>query len=344
MAGICFDVGNLIYVDDSLPGITRKGAGKGFAYYDVDGALIRDRRERDRLNGIALPPAYRDEWYCPAHNGHILATGYDDAGRKQYRYHPDFRRMREGEKFDRCEAFGQMLPLIRARVDDDLSQRNLTETRALACVVRLLDLSAIRVGNEQYAQSNQSYGATTLRREHAEVQTRSLRLQFSGKGGKERNIRLDDPRLARAVRRMTDLPRTDADDNLFRYLDDDGKAHPVTSSRVNEYIGEAMGGDFTAKHFRTWHASVQAFQTLADTKVAISTGDLLQTVADHLGNTPAVARQSYIHPAVIEAIAQQDDWRRMLRLPRATRWLSRHERGLLEMLRDAPAAAELLVA
>ncbi len=335
---------NLIYVDDSLPGITRKGAGKGFAYYDVDGALIRDPAERDRLNAIALPPAYSDEWFCPADNGHILATGYDDAGRKQYRYHPDFRRMKEGEKFDRCEAFGRMLPLIRARVDDDLSQRNLTETRALACVVRLLDLSAIRVGNEQYAQSNQSYGATTLRREHAEVQTRSLRLHFSGKGGKERDIRLDDPRLARAVRRMTDLPRTDADDNLFRYLDEDGAAHPVTSARVNDYIGEAMGGDFTAKHFRTWHASVQAFQTLADTKEALSTGDLLQTVADHLGNTPAVARQSYIHPAVIEAIAQQEDWRRTLRLPRATRWLSRHERGLLEMLRDAPAAAELLVA
>ncbi len=335
---------NLIYVDDSLPGITRKGAGKGFAYYDVEGALIRDPIERDRLNAIALPPAYHDEWFCPADNGHILATGYDDAGRKQYRYHPEFRRMREGEKFDRCEAFGQMLPLMRARVDDDLSQRNLTETRALACVVRLLDLSAIRVGNEQYALSNQSYGATTLRRDHAEVRTRSLSLHFSGKGGKERDIKLDDPRLARAVQRMTDLPHDDASDQLFRYLDEDGDAHPVTSSGVNAYIGETMGGDFTAKHFRTWHASVLAFETLADASADLSTGELLQTVADHLGNTPAVARQSYIHPAVIEVIGHQREWRESLRLPRAKRWLSRYERGLLEMLRTSPAAADLLVA
>ncbi|MEE4199968.1 DNA topoisomerase IB [Erythrobacter sp.] len=334
----------LIYVDDSLPGITRKGAGTGFAYYSPEGALIRDRAERERLNAIALPPAYENAWFCPAENGHILATGYDEAGRKQYRYHPDFRRMREGEKFDRCAAFGRLLPLVRARIDDDLSQPKLTDSRAIAAVVRLLDLSAIRVGNEHYARANDSYGATTLRRDHAEVGSRGLTLHFAGKGGLERDVELNDSRLARAVRRMKDLPRSGGDNHLFRYVDDEGETRPVTSSEVNAYLRDTMGGDFTAKHFRTFHASVLAFATLARGEGHVPIRVLLEQVSDHLGNTPAIARQSYIHPAVIARVEGQQAWRANLKLPRALKWLSREERGLLELLEESPPAAELLAA
>jgi len=339
----------LVYVDDSLPGITRKGAGTGFAYYSPEGVLIRDRTERERLNAIAFPPAYRDAWFCPASNGHILATGYDDAGRKQYRYHPDFRRMREGDKFDRCEAFGRLLPLVRARVDEDLSQPQPTRTRALASVVRLLDLSAIRIGNEQYARKNDSFGATTLRREHAEVESGGLRLHFEGKGGREREIKLDDPRLAKAIRRMDDLPAGSGDDHLFRYEDDAGDTHCATSSEVNAYLRDTMGEDFTAKHFRTWHASVLAYETLARGEAMgerepgrVTIQSLLEVVSDRLGNTKAIARKSYIHPAVIARVEGQEAWRGRLKLPRANTWLTREERGLLQLLENSPDAADLL--
>lgn len=342
--GVIVTMEKLVYVDDSLPGITRKGAGTGFAYYSPEGDLIRDREERDRLNAIAFPPAYKDAWFCPAPNGHILATGYDDAGRKQYRYHPDFRMMREGDKFDRCEAFGRLLPLVRARVDEDLSQPQPTRTRALASVVRLLDLSAIRIGNEHYAKANESFGATTLLSEHATVSTRSLHLQFTGKGGREQDMKLDDPRLARAIRRMNELPRVDGDNHLFRYSDADDETHVVDSCDVNAYLREAMGEDFTAKHFRTWHASVIGFETLASGKGYVPIKTLLEAVADHLGNTEAIVRKSYIHPAVIARVDDQESWRAKLKLPRANTWLSRNERGLLKLLEDSPAAAELLAA
>ena len=330
----------LVYVDDSLPGITRRGAGKGWAYYDPAGELIRDSAERERLNAIALPPAYRDAWFCPAPNGHILATGYDEAGRKQYRYHPDFRIMREGAKYDACAAFGKLLPLVRKRVDEDLCAPRVTRERALAATVRLLDLAAIRIGNERYARTNDSYGATTLRRDHAEVGKQRIELHFHGKGGKEQDLTLDDARLARAVRRMQDL--AGADDHLFRYEEDDGTVRPVTSAEVNDYLREAMGEDFSAKHFRTFHASVLAFEKLAGGKGAVQVSEMLDHVAAHLGNTPAVARSSYIHPAVIERIDGQEQWREGLVLPRETKWLSRAERGLIDLLEQSGKAAELL--
>ena len=332
----------LVYVDDSLPGISRKGAGKGFAYYSPEGTLIRDRAERARLNAIAFPPAYKDAWFCPAPNGHILATGYDDAGRKQYRYHPDFRIMREGDKFDRCETFGRLLPLVRARVDEDLAQDQPNLTRAIAGVVRLLDLSAIRIGNEHYAQTNESYGATTLRQAHADIGPNTLHLHFTGKGGRERDVTLDDPHLARAIQEMVELAGDD--EHLFRYRDEDGDICPVTSSDVNAYLREAMGDDFTAKHFRTWHATVLAFATLASGKGKVAIKTMLETVCEHLGNTEAIARKSYIHPAVIARIDGQDEWRAGLKLPRANKWLTREERGLLQFLEESPAAAELLAA
>lgn len=331
---------NLIYVDDDLPGITRKRSGKGWSYYDAEGDLIKDRKERERLNAIALPPAYKDAWFCPADNGHILATGYDAKGRKQYRYHPEFRAARESEKFDGCIAFGKLLPLIRKRVEDDLKGRNLNRERAIASVVRLLDLGVIRIGNECYAQRNKSFGATTLRQRHAEVTGQTLRLKFKGKSGKEREMVVSDASLASIVRRMQDLPGQ----RLFRYLDDEEEYHAVDSSDVNEYLRETMGEAFTAKNFRTWHASVLAFEILAQAEGDMTIKVLTQDVADKLGNTPAVTRKSYIHPGVFELIERQAAWREELRLPRSTKWLTRDERGFLQFLETVPETSKLLQA
>ena len=334
----------LVYVDDALPGITRRRVGKGWAYYDPAGVLIRDAREKKRLNAIALPPAYKDAWFCPAPNGHILATGYDDAGRKQYRYHPDFRAQRESAKYDACASFGKLLPLVRQRVEEDLGARGVPRERALAAVVRLLDLSAIRIGNEQYAKSNDSYGATTLRADHAEVGRRRLKLHFVGKGGKEHDLAVEDADLAAAVRRMEDLADAGqgGDDHLFRYEDDEGEVHPVTSADVNAYLRETMGADFSAKHFRTFHASSLAFEKLVQGPGIIKLKEMLEHVAEHLGNTPAIARKSYIHPALIQRIEGQEEWRSGLRLPRQTRWLSRAERGLIAFLEECGAASDYL--
>ncbi|MGV2495695.1 DNA topoisomerase IB [Pelagerythrobacter aerophilus] len=330
----------LIYVDDELPGIARKRAGKGWAYYDAHGKLIRDPAERKRLNAIALPPAYTDAWFCPAPNGHILATGIDAKGRKQYRYHPDFRAAREGEKFDGCLVFGNLLPLVRKRVEDDLAGRKLTRERAIASVVRLLDLGAMRIGNEGYARTNRSYGATTLRQRHAEVTGRTLRLRYKGKSGKLREVSLTDGALARVVRTMQDLPGQ----HVFQYVDDEGELHAVGSHDVNEYLCETMGEHFTAKNFRTWHASVLGFQMLARAEERLTLKAMLDVVAEHLGNTPAITRKSYVHPAVIDLVEQQEEWRSSLRLPRSTQWLTREERGLIELLEKAPGAEELLAA
>ena len=330
----------LIFVDDTLPGITRKGAGKGWAYYDPDGKLIRDAKERERLNAIALPPAYVDCWFCPAPNGHILATGYDAKGRKQYRYHPDFRELREGEKFDRCLAFGNRLPLLRKRVVDDLAERNLGLPRALAGVIRLLDLGAIRIGNDSYARDNGSYGATTIKSHHVTVRGKTLRFRFKAKSGKERDLELTDTHLAKIVRQMQDLDGQD----LFSFLDEDGEVRDVTSSHVNAYLRETMGKDFTAKNFRTWHASVMAFAMLAQAKEDLTIKAVTEDVARRLGNTPAITRKSYIHPAVFDQMDRQREWRAGLAMPRRTKWLSRGERGLIAFLEDAPPIGELLAA
>lgn len=332
---------NLVYVDDSLPGITRRRAGKGWAYHDASGALIRDAKEKKRLNAIALPPAYSDAWFCPAPNGHILATGYDEAGRKQYRYHPDFRAAQESAKYDACAAFGKRLPLVRKRVEEDITGRSVTRETALAAVVRLLDLSAIRIGNAHYARTNESYGATTLRADHAEVGRRKLALHFVGKGGKEHELEVQDASLAASVRRMESLGN-EGDDHLFRYEDEGGEIRPVAAADVNAYLRETMGEDFTAKHFRTFHASSLAFERLATGKGQVKLGEMLDHVAEHLGNTPAIARKSYIHPALIARIDGQEDWREGLKLPRQTRWLSRTERGLIAFLEECGSAGDYL--
>ena len=330
----------LIYVDDDLPGITRKRAGKGWAYYDPTGKLITDAAEKRRLNAIALPPAYSDAWFCPADNGHILATGIDAKGRKQYRYHPQFRASRESEKFDGCGEFGNLLPLVRKRVESDMRAPQLSKERAIATVVRLLDLGALRVGNTTYTKANRSYGATTLQRRHAEVTGSTLKLRFVGKGGKLREVTLSDRSLAQCVKRMQDLPGQ----HLFRWIDECGDAHDVNSTCVNEYLCETTGARFTAKNFRTWHASVMALRLLAEAREVLSIKAVLERVADHLGNTPAVTRKSYVHPAVIDLIARQEEWRQTLRLPRRTQFLNRWERGLVAFLEESPSAETLLAA
>ncbi|KXU32352.1 MULTISPECIES: DNA topoisomerase IB [Sphingobium] len=330
---------SLVHANDSLPGITRRAMKRGWAYFDASGARITDREEIDRLNAIAMPPAYRDCWFCPHPHGHIQATGYDDRGRKQYRYHLDFRAAREAEKYAGCPAFGRALPRLRARIEADLSRRGLRKEKTLAAVVRLLDLAKVRVGNEQYAAANKSFGATTLRRRHVDLRGQALRLRYRAKSGREHELTVTDRRLVRFVRAVQDLPGQ----HLFQYLDEEGVARPITSGDVNAYIAEAMGGDFTAKHFRTWGASVIAFETLAAGSVSLK--QMIEPVAAALGNTPAISRKSYIHPALIELCRNgQDAWRQGLRLPRATRYLSRYERGLIAFLEEAGGSTALPLA
>ncbi|MDB5676712.1 MAG: topoisomerase [Sphingomonas bacterium] len=323
------------YCDDSKPGITRRKLKLGWAYYAPDGERITDREEIDRLNRVGLPPAYRDAWYCPKANGHIQAVGWDDKGRKQYRYHPDFRSKQDNAKYDRCAEFGQALPRLRKQVALDLRKRGMTRERAIAAVVRLLDNGQIRVGNEAYARDNKSFGATTLRKRHAKVSGDTLKLQFKAKSGKLCTLRMTDRSLSRFVRMMLDLD----DQHLFAWLDAEGEAHPVTSSDVNAYIREATGEDFTAKHFRTWAASVTAFDTLASAEHDLTLNAMLEPVTEQLGNTPAIARKSYVHPELIALIKQgQSRFRKALRLPRAAGHLSRAERGLIAFLQGGPAA------
>ncbi|OWK28570.1 eukaryotic DNA topoisomerase I, catalytic core [Sphingomonas mucosissima] len=319
----------IVYHDDEEPGITRKKMRHGWGYFDPEGNRITDREEIERLNAIGLPPAYRDAWFCPDPSGHIQAVGWDEKGRKQYRYHPEFRAAREDEKYNLCAAFGRGLPKLRERVEADLKLRGHPKEKTIAAIVKLLDIAHLRIGNETYAKSNKSFGVTTLRDRHARIRGGTLKLQYKAKSGKLRMLTITDGSLARFVKRCQDLPGQ----KLFQYVDDDGEVRPVTSSDVNAYIKEAMGADFTAKHFRTWGASVIAFETLAHAKGDISLKTLLAPVTERLGNTPAIARKSYVHPALISLIKDgQAAFRTSLNLPRTTRWLNRAERGLIAFL------------
>lgn len=329
---------SLTFVDDSLPGITRKKAGRGWGYWNAKGERIRDREEIDRLNRIGLPPAYKDAWFCPSPDGHIQAVGWDDKGRKQYRYHVDFRAQQEAAKYDRCALFGRALPLLRARVEEDLGERGLVQHRAVAAVVRLLDIGHVRVGNESYARENKSFGATTLRKRHATIRGRTLKLEYKAKSGKARTLTVSDPGLTRFVKKVQDLPGQ----NLFRWIDGSGEARPVTSGDVNDYIRDAMGGDFTAKHFRTWGASVIAFEALVDARGRMTLKQMLEPVTEALGNTAAIARKSYVHPALIALASARDAyWDAAMTLPRATRYLTREERALIDFLENAGSAADI---
>lgn len=322
----------LRYSDPTAPGITRKRVKSAWAYFDARGKRLTDRDEIDRLNAIGLPPAYGDAWFCPHANGHIQAIGVDARGRRQYRYHADFRSKQEQDKFAGCQDFGQALPKIRRRVDKNLKRRKLDKCRVVAAVVRLLDEEMVRVGNRQYARDNKSYGATTLLGRHLRRRRGRLTMRFAGKHGIIHEVGLTDRRLARVVKRCQELPGQ----LLFQYVNGDGEPQPVTSADVNEYLREASGGDFTAKHFRTWGASVIAFEQLLqkEENQRISVATMVEPVAEALGNTPTMARKSYVHPALIEATkAQPRDPLNGMERPRARKWLSSAEVGFLQFLK-----------
>ena len=295
----------LEYVSDEMPGIRRQRSGKaGFVYLDLQGDRIRDPQEIRRIEALAIPPAYQSVWICPNPNGHLQATGRDAKGRKQYRYHALWRSLRDQTKFTRMIVFSQALPQIRQRLEQDLSRSGLPKEKVLAAILRLMELTRIRVGNEEYAKTNQSYGLTTLRDEHVEIKGAKVQFQFRGKSGVDHEIEVSDQRLARIVKRCQDIPGQE----LFQYKDDAGQYQAITSTDVNSYLRDVSGQDFTAKDFRTWAGTVLAASHLAEIGLFTSEAgakknltQAIKSVAAHLGNRPATCRKYYVHPAVIEA-------------------------------------------
>ena len=335
-------VPGLRYVSDRRPGIRRRRAGKGFAYLLPDGGRVDDPETLARIRALAIPPAWTDVWICPVGNGHLQATGRDARGRKQYRYHSRWREVRDETKYERLGEFGRALSAIRRRVARDLSRPGLPRERVLATVVRLMDTAYARVGNLAYAKENKSFGLTTLRDRHVEISGSVVRFEFVGKGGKVHTFDVEDPRLARIVRRCRDLPGYD----LFQYLDEAGERRTIGSADVNGYLQEVSGSDFTAKDFRTWAGTVLAASTLAgmgtpasDRAAKRNVVRAVEAVAHSLGNTPAIARASYIHPEVIDVYLEgglPEEWGRPLpqRAARSTARLRADEARLLRLLRS----------
>ena len=298
------EAAGLHYVSDESPGITRKGAGKGFYYLDPEGKKIADKDEIKRLNALAIPPAYKQVWVCPDPLGHLQATGRDDRGRKQYRYHETYRAARDVEKYEHVIDFAQALPALRETVQTHLRKRGLPREKVLAAVVAVMEKTLIRVGNEEYAEQNGSYGLTTLRNRHADVRGSRVHFEFKGKSGVEHEIDLTDAKLARIVAACEDLPGQ----HLFGYRDEQGEVVDITSEDVNEYLQEVTGKHFTAKDFRTWAGTVLAATALREFEKFDSEAQAkknvvaaVERVAERLGNTQAVCRKCYIHPAVIES-------------------------------------------
>ncbi len=295
--------GRLRYVTDTAPGIARRRSGRGFGYRAADGGSVRDRPTLARIRALAIPPAWTDVWICAIPNGHIQAVGRDARGRKQYRYHPRWREIRDETKYARMIEFGRALPRIRRRVQDDVGRPGLPREKVLAAVVGLLEATLIRVGNEEYARQNGSYGLTTLRAKHVRVEAGRVRFEFRGKGGKPHVVALTDRRLARVVRQCQDLPGYE----LFQYVDDEGQRQTIDSADVNAYLRDVIGQDFTAKDFRTWGATVLAAVALrgldagSPTRAKQHMAQAVAAVAQQLRNTPAICRKCYIHPAIFEA-------------------------------------------
>src|SRR5438105_5209625 len=294
----------LRYVSDQSPGIRRKRVGKGFGYLDSDGRTVRDPETIRRIKRLTIPPAWTDVWICADPRGHLQATGSDARGRKQYRYHPSWREVRDEAKYGRLLAFGGSLPALRRRVELDLGKDGLPRERIVATVVRLLDRCLLRIGNLEYAKDNGSFGLTTLRDDHVAVEGSRLRFKFRGKSGKEHDVDVRDRRIAQIVRRCQELPGQE----LFRYEEEDGGVRTVESDDVNLYLGEATGQPFTAKDFRTWAGTVLAARELAaigtfgsETEGRRNLVSAIKAVAEQLGNTQAVCRKCYVHPAVLEA-------------------------------------------
>jgi len=335
----------LAYFFDQEAGIRReKGRGGLFRYIGTDGKTVRDEKVLERIRALAIPPAWTDVWIAPKANAHIQATGRDVKGRKQYRYHTEWRRVRDAHKYERLYAFGSALPGIRARVECDLSLSGLPREKVLALVVRLLELSRIRVGNDEYAKTNQSFGLTTLRDRHVDIAGATITFDFKGKSGKRHRIKIADRRLARIVKRCRDVPGYE----LFQYRDEQGERHAIDSSDVNSYLQEITGEDFTAKDFRTWAGTVLAAMSLSDhgdwtsqTEAKHRVNQAVKEVAERLGNTPAICRKCYIHPGVIEAfldrtLAGDGKAGRSKRPP----GLAAEEWALMVLLRERQALAE----
>lgn len=297
----------LTYVTDGVPGITRRRAGKGWAYYYPDGTRITDAQERARIGSLAIPPAWTEVWICPDPKGHIQATARDARGRKQYRYHSLYREARDHSKFRRMLEFSEVLPAIRARVERDLGGPELSRRQILAATVRLLDKTLIRVGNDEYARENRSYGLTTLRKKHVEIDGSMLRFTFRGKSGVQQAFAVTDRRIARIVQRCQDLPGVE----LFKYVNGDGKRQSITSDDVNEYLRDVGGEKVSAKDFRTWGGTILAALALRAAGPAATKREAtrninraIDTVAERLGNTRTVCKKYYVHPALLQAYMQ----------------------------------------
>jgi DNA topoisomerase-1 len=335
---------SLSYITDAGPGISRRRRGRGFAYYNSDGSQIRDEAELSRIRSLAIPPAYTDVWISPDPEGHIQATGRDARGRKQYRYHPRWRETRDAAKYGSLAAFGAALPDLRAAIDADLRKRGLSRERVLASIVWLLEHTLIRIGNQTYARDNKSFGLTTLRRKHVELDGSRVRFRFRGKSGKNWELQLVDRRMVRIMRSMQEM----RGQHLFQYEDEDGERRLVHSHDVNDYLREATGHAFTSKHFRTWAGTVTAArllietplpETQAATKIALNKA--LDEVARRLGNTRTVCRSCYVHPLVLERWSEgslADDMAAASRRTRPIPGLEPDEAMVLNWLRRTPAA------
>ncbi len=325
---------DLHYVDDTQPGIRRKRLRGKFCYFDAAGQRINDADEIKRLNALAVPPAYTDVWICADPQGHLQATGRDARGRKQYRYHPHWREVRDGDKYSRLLAFGTALPKLRQHLEAQLALPGHSRDKVMATVISLLDTTLIRIGNSQYARENRSYGLTTLRTRHVAVNGSAIAFQFRGKSGVEHQITVKDRRLARVIKRCLELPGQD----LFQYLDEEGQRHTVSSSDINAYLHSLTAGGFTAKDYRTWAGSSLALSALRELKWESASEakqhvvDMVKAIARELGNTPAVCRKCYIHPAVLDAFLQGT--LAELPRPRQRKRLSQEEVGLMMFLQS----------
>ena len=326
--------GDLHYVDDSSSGITRRMLKGRFAYFLPSGEKLEDVDEIERINKLAIPPAYTDVWICPDPMGHMQATGRDARGRKQYRYHARWREIRDCNKYERTLAFGKALPKLRVRLEKNLALRGMPREKVMALILQLLESTLIRIGNSRYARENRSYGLTTLRAHHVDVRGAAIRFRFRGKSGVKHQMTLKNQRLARLLRRCMELPGQ----HLFQYLDEDEQPRAVSSSDVNQFIQALTGDDFTAKDYRTWAGSVLALEALRKRDwqpEAVAKRNLVETVREvsrQLGNTPAICRQCYIHPAVLNAFACGELAR--LHSARKRKWMSSAEMTLLKFLEE----------
>jgi DNA topoisomerase-1 len=333
----------LHYVTGEMPGITRRRAGRGFVYLSTEGQVLRDQDDLRRIHKLGIPPAWTNVWICPLADGHLQATGYDAKGRKQYRYHDEWRQVSNCTKFDKLLHFGRVLPRLRRRIEADLGQPILSRDKVVATVVRLLDETLMRVGNETYVRENESFGIATLRDDHVEIDGASVRFQFRGKAGKHHTVGLQDRRLARIVQRCQDIPGQE----LFQYRNDHGEYQPLDSADVNAYLQEVTGQPFTAKDFRTWKGTTLATERFAQADPTINAAkrrrvvsETIGQVAGALGNTVTICKKYYVHPRIVELFLEAGfpevfaDFK-----PRRTRWLSTDEQRLLHLLHHLTRAS-----